>query len=527
MKTKSKQLITLFIACMMFNHTTAFSDGISSMTASIPEIIAKQAEDVAANSYIYTLGSKESVTLIWDAVAEEGSPALLGCHVFKKLLPTDDWVQLTTELVTSPNGHYTFTDNTASDTDVAPLYKVEAITEDNTFELAEIAAFYLLKFMPQSERFLKMYMDFWINDGERDLGYMKVWSDNIFWGNMDLTGNRFIYVFDLAHEYGQWGCITFILVYHSGIGFQIDFCREFVTYMADTGAPYHPFGGQGAKWYYDYQDDVSTGYVLVDYVSDSIWMEKNLKVLQKTRFAYHFSDGSVHETNLGRAYVYNEGLLVFVMDGTQQRVLYDLSADEGESWTIYAPFDAACNETATAWSAIASDTIINGEKLRFIEMAWDAATDEHWAFRGLIAERIGPLDDYMFASPTAACGDAMAEGGRLRCYMDNDFGVFQTGIAPECDYLVGLNTPGATGAPTLVPNPASDEVRLGFELASNANAVVTVFSVEGRLFKQLNFNGLNAGGHSLRINIADLPAGIYLLQLQTGYELRTMKLLVR
>ncbi|MFT5595742.1 MAG: hypothetical protein ACI8QH_000528 [Flammeovirgaceae bacterium] len=66
----------------------------------------------------------------------------------------------------------------------------------------------------------------------------------------------------------------------------------------------------------------------------------------------------------------------------------------------------------------------------------------------------------------------------------------------------------------LFPNPATDQVTLEFDGGGNA-AVVSVFTLEGKVVNQVNVNAYN-GSNRLVLDVSNLPAGLYLLQYNEG-----------
>jgi hypothetical protein len=84
----------------------------------------------------------------------------------------------------------------------------------------------------------------------------------------------------------------------------------------------------------------------------------------------------------------------------------------------------------------------------------------------------------------------------------------------------------ANNAPDLKvsPNPASDNVNLSFNLADADNSSITICDVTGTVVDKKY--SLVQGANNISINTSSLPAGIYLLHLQTATGTATQKLTV-
>jgi phosphatidylserine/phosphatidylglycerophosphate/cardiolipin synthase-like enzyme len=76
----------------------------------------------------------------------------------------------------------------------------------------------------------------------------------------------------------------------------------------------------------------------------------------------------------------------------------------------------------------------------------------------------------------------------------------------------------------IFPNPTSDWVTLQFEGGGSA-ATVSIFSLDGKLIKQLNITAFN-GSNGLVLDVTGLPAGLYLLQYNEGNRTGTQRLAI-
>ncbi len=77
----------------------------------------------------------------------------------------------------------------------------------------------------------------------------------------------------------------------------------------------------------------------------------------------------------------------------------------------------------------------------------------------------------------------------------------------------------------LWPNPVEDVIGLSFNSLNNASLSLTIFDLNGRVVRSTN-TVVNSGQNDHRIHVADLEAGLYLLQITNG-EQRTSRRFVK
>ncbi|MCD6062090.1 MAG: Copper type ascorbate-dependent monooxygenase [Flavipsychrobacter sp.] len=78
------------------------------------------------------------------------------------------------------------------------------------------------------------------------------------------------------------------------------------------------------------------------------------------------------------------------------------------------------------------------------------------------------------------------------------------------------------------PNPATDELIVKCHLDKSVTATIDLVDITGKVAKKLMAGGhIESGYSALRYSIADLPAGMYTLRLQTQEGMRTEKLVIQ
>jgi hypothetical protein len=78
----------------------------------------------------------------------------------------------------------------------------------------------------------------------------------------------------------------------------------------------------------------------------------------------------------------------------------------------------------------------------------------------------------------------------------------------------------------LFPNPASQSVRVGFELGLGEEATVRVLNAMGQAVQTTAHAGI-AGGNVVELNIADLASGMYFVEVTTGADRAVERLIVK
>ncbi len=261
----------------------------------------------------------------------------------------------------------------------------------------------------------------------------------------------------------------------------------------------------GAEWYYNYQQWDNVGYTKIKYIGDTIIDTKICKKLEKTKFIYSYSSNKYDTTALGEEYTYAKNDTVFYYRFNKFFVLYDFSAQQGNSWQIAGNNNwGECDSVANVTVNTSDTVIINGFNLKRVKVDYNDTLK--WLLFGDIIERIGALS-YMFPENNCVI-DAPSEGGMLRCYYDNELGHYKRGII-QCDSIVktGIKESFLNDNylyPNLLtmfsPINIKSKDKLGKVEIFNINGqpVYSVF-VESNMY-QLNLNFLNNGFYVVVFN---------------------------
>jgi hypothetical protein len=127
-----------------------------------------------------------------------------------------------------------------------------------------------------------------------------------------------------------------------------------------------------------------------------------------------------------------------------------------------------------------------------------------------IVERLGSFD-YMFPEPW--CASDIEEGGVLRCYYDDQFGLLMFGTKP-CNEVVGLDEI-VTKVTTVqaYPNPVKDHLILRINSIDTKGLEVKVYNSKGRFLLDETIEN-----QETTLNLSGLPEGLYLLLIMKGHE---------
>jgi uncharacterized protein (DUF362 family) len=206
----------------------------------------------------------------------------------------------------------------------------------------------------------------------------------------------------------------------------------------------------------------------------------------------------------------------------------------------FAYFDALQDQEAELWlgSQEAMYVYLNGEKVYSFTSTSTYGNNDRGEYKNkvnikqgrntLLVKTLNKFGDYSFALNICEVEpDPLYFGNRvegLKFYID------ESGTGSE------LNTSAVkdlSGGSTLngYPNPATEYVKISFELPGTVNARVNIYDLNGRLVKSLCHERLSAGVHEFTWMLDDdtggpVSKGIYFCKLESGSQHNSIKLLV-
>lgn len=296
-------------------------------------------------------------------------------------------------------------------------------------------------------------------------------------------------------------------------------CFQFAVAKAQVWCP------AGATWHYGYNGAWSTGYYKVEYKGDTVISSVICKKMSKTHYSYSYVNNTLDTTYLTDEYTYSDSNKVYIFRFNTFYILYDFSANVGDMWNIAGTnqySSSSCDSTGFVKVDSIGTMLINGQSLRFISVS--PVLNSQWGWSCRIAEKIGPIINYpngigvynyLFPSNLYYCGmqlDELYEGGKLRCYQDNAFGFFSTGIASNCSYLATDIKENKTGICQFVIAPNPFLTHLTISSTSHLLKEINVYNIMG----QLNYTKNNIYSNSSMIDLTFLENGIYFIK--TKYD---------
>lgn len=108
---------------------------------------------------------------------------------------------------------------------------------------------------------------------------------------------------------------------------------------------------------------------------------------------------------------------------------------------------------------------------------------------------------------------------------DSTFGTINT--FKTTNNPVSVNEVKALTINSVYPNPATDNLLVGFNLQQKSMVEISIISLDGKLNKQLLNSELNAGVQNVKVNTSDLKAGVYILLLNANNTTVSKKIMIQ
>ncbi|MFY9417594.1 MAG: T9SS type A sorting domain-containing protein, partial [Bacteroidales bacterium] len=252
-----------------------------------------------------------------------------------------------------------------------------------------------------------------------------------------------------------------------------------------------------------------TGYIEIKYIGDSLIDGKVCKVLEKKLYSYDYVTTISDTINLGLEFTYSDSNKVYYYRFDQFFVLYNFNAQPGDWWEIAGwSIPGSCDSIGKIEVDSIGTIVINSDTLKYLKISRKVTSD--WQFGSIIVEKIGCIDHYMFPEPFM-CALDMNEGGPFRCYFDNTFGLYQSGIASACDYITSIDYLDYPDNNLIIyPNPVKNILNINWDDKINRQLNIKIFNLTGQLVLETNIEKDNKNQY---IDLSTLPSNIYLIKL--------------
>ena len=281
------------------------------------------------------------------------------------------------------------------------------------------------------------------------------------------------------------------------------------------------FAPIGAEWHYTEGFFMSgdKNFLKITSVKDTVYQGKACRKLLKTRIIWC-------NMRTETEFVYSENNAVFFWqsDLTGFQKLIDFNAEAGDSWAIQMNDMVIATDIDSVLIEVDSTSYIdiNNQLLKVLYVTYRGYYDDEIEvqYSSQIVEKIGDMY-YLFnffPELGLACDGNYSEG--LRCYEDEELGLYSTGIADSCTsvyYWTDIEEEGKESIFSFYPNPTNGVVEINTN--SQENLVLEISDLTGRLISKYDFIS------NTEIDLSGLPDGIYLMKASDGHRMEIKKII--
>ena len=270
---------------------------------------------------------------------------------------------------------------------------------------------------------------------------------------------------------------------------------SFTNIVEDCGSGLVEF--HGSEWYYEIHNfDGSVTYQHLEYAADTTVHHKDVQIIIRTNTLY---DKGEHQ-DVTREYLYTEDEVVYWWNKELQEftVLYDLGAQQGDSWVIKVG-----TESITMHVDDVDQYYYDGQLLRMLRVS-----DEDDLFSGTIVCGVGHLSSF-FPERLMTSGKGYRVQG-LRCYWKYGNLLF-TLYREDCDAIYaelhnGVDEPSENGF-AVYPNPTHGI--LVVETFPETSSTNNEYHITNLMGQTVQTGSLTA--ETQQIDVSDLPQGMYFI----------------
>lgn len=280
------------------------------------------------------------------------------------------------------------------------------------------------------------------------------------------------------------------------------------------------FAPLGAEWYYHegqaFSGDIN--YIKFTSVKDTLIDGEVCRKITKRR-KIQCNDRPFTE------YLFTRNDTVFFRDTIFNgfQILYNFNSQINDSWIIKTKDEYQDIDTVQITVDSISYTQINDTSLKTLHVTY-YRLDERWTYSygSIIIEKIGD-PQYMFNWSNysdLACDINWTRG--LRCYYDDEIGLYSTGIADSCTYTykwTGVEYSSSRPIITIYPNPTAGKLEI--KTNSNLEIDVELCNIMGKsLF-------VSKTSTDEVFDLTNFPNGIYILLAKDGNQILEVKKIIK
>ena len=302
-----------------------------------------------------------------------------------------------------------------------------------------------------------------------------------------------------------------------------------VLLLAITGvakAQTFEFAPLGTEWFYETQSMFSSGYIRMEAVKDTVVDGQDCIKLAREEYWHDHQLGGLHGGPRSPLFIAQKDDSVMVYQNGIFLKLFDFGAETGDTWVVPGQEGVCPENYGTVVVIDKGIETINGNPLRYVTVK--DLPDSYWGFGNAmhgslseavkIVERIGPIGSYFL--PEQRCQFDYAEGGPLRCYIDDELGeLHYSTLYPDrnCDYISdtyqSVDESESSYGLKLFPNPTTDKLTINIEPAvepeTSSPVHIELTGADGRVIMQTT-----ALGNNVTLDMDDLSPGIYVLSVK-------------
>ncbi len=256
----------------------------------------------------------------------------------------------------------------------------------------------------------------------------------------------------------------------------------------------------GAEWWYEHWATMGSqvGFAHVQYASDTVIDGATEQKMEAFVSGYDFIAQAPYYQSLLPIITRSDDQAVSYWDGGQWVLFFDLAISPGGQWTLPTNSGSVLVEVQDT-----GRVQVSGEWLRYSVVDF---TPSFGFSTDTIIERIGYKKVFLDPSRTFMLDNDILG---LRCYTDGAI-TYTTDMAPECDFIPGVDEAKMRQTVAIYPNPGIDHFHVKW-LTPSSKERILLFDAMGHSVLAVFLDN-----ERTRVNASMLPSGIYTYRILDG-----------
>lgn len=277
---------------------------------------------------------------------------------------------------------------------------------------------------------------------------------------------------------------------------------------------------ENAVWHYKYFNPSMPGYGYIKVWDNGDTTIQNIVCTKLKAVKHAFEpinanwDLTEFVSNYESGIVYYSNDTVYRWNGNEFKMMYDFSAQTGNSWNLHTgtnmPF--GCGDTSRLIVNSVGSVNLGGNS--YNELNVSSTDSSHYFISGKINARFGPSQNYLFPWTKACTNQGAYDVDQITfvCFEDDSLYYNPTGEA--CEYYLGLDE-STRNSVSLFPNPSKGKIELLSDIPLKS---IKVINIVGATLKEIRTD------LTLKeIDLSELPQGTYYLEIENKAGARTVK----